>query len=103
LLDADPADARVRLKLALSLAGANRPAEAIEALTPLSEAAMPDSDVLGLLGELYRANNEPEPAVAAFRRGIALYHKEERLYIGRAELCSFYSRANLDWRLPISA
>jgi tetratricopeptide (TPR) repeat protein len=95
LLEADPADARVRLNLALSLAAANRPVEAIEALKPLSEAPVPDADVLGLLGELYRANNQPEPAVAAFRRGIALYPKEERLYIGLAALCSFYSSGEL--------
>jgi tetratricopeptide (TPR) repeat protein len=95
LLEADPADARVRLNLVLALAGANRPVEAIDALKPLAEAEVPDADVLGLLGELYRANNQPEQAVAAFRRGIALYPKEERLYIGLAALCSFYSSGEL--------
>jgi tetratricopeptide (TPR) repeat protein len=95
LLAADPADSRARLNLVLALAAANRPADAIEALKPLSDMAVPEADVLGLLGELHRALNQPEAAVAAFRRGIELYPKEERLYIGLAALCSFYSSGEL--------
>jgi tetratricopeptide (TPR) repeat protein len=95
LLASDPGDARTRLNLVLSLASANRAAEAIEVLKPLYEAALPEPDVLGLMGELYRATNQPDQAVAAFRRGIELYPKEERLYIGLAALCSFYSSGEL--------
>jgi tetratricopeptide (TPR) repeat protein len=89
------ADWRARLNLVLSLAAANRPAEAIQVLQPLSEVSLPEADVLGLLGELFRANNQPEQAIAAFRRGIDLYPEEERLYIGLAALCSYYSSVDL--------
>jgi tetratricopeptide (TPR) repeat protein len=91
----DAADSSARLNLALALAAADRPAEAIDALQPLAQAEVPDADVLGLLGELYRANQQPEQAIAAFRRGIAIYPKEERLYIGLAALCSYYSSGDL--------
>src|SRR6185312_15500995 len=46
-------------------------------------------------GELYRANRQTEEAIAAFRRGIQLYPKEERLYIGLAALCSYYNSGEL--------
>jgi len=95
LVAGNAADWRARLNLVLSLAAANRPAEAIQVLQPLSEVSLPEADVLGLLGELYRANNQPEQAIAAFRRGIDLYPKEERLYIALAALCSYYSSVDL--------
>jgi tetratricopeptide (TPR) repeat protein len=95
LLSMDVTDSKARLNLVLSLAAENRPGEAIEALKPLAQASAPDSDVLGLLGELYRANQQAEDAIAAFRRGIELYPKEERLYIGLAALCSYYNSGEL--------
>ncbi len=95
LLSMGETDSKVRLNLVLSLAAANRPAEAIQALQPMAQASVPDADVLGLLGELYRANQQTEDAIAAFRRGIELYPKEERLYIGLAALCSYYNSGEL--------
>jgi tetratricopeptide (TPR) repeat protein len=95
LLSTDDTDTRVRLNLVLSLAAANQPAQAIEVLTPLATVATPDADVLGLLAELYRSNDQVDKAIAAFRRGIEIYPKEERLYIGLAALCSYYNSGEL--------
>lgn len=95
LLSLDETDSKARLNLVLSLAAADRPREAIEVLRPLADSVVPEADVLGLLAELYRANQQIDEAVAAFRRGIDLYPREERLYIGLAALCSYYNSYDL--------
>ena len=95
LLSMDPSDARVRLSLVLALAGLNQPAQAIEVLMPMTQGPRPDADVLGLLAELYRSNQQVDQAVAAFRRGIEIHPKEERLYIGLAALCAYYNSGEL--------
>jgi cytochrome c-type biogenesis protein CcmH/NrfG len=95
ILAADPADSRAKLNLVLALSAAGRPAEGIPLLQALSDQPDPDPDVFGLLGELYRANNQVPEAIAAYRRGIDRYPKEERLYIGLAALCSYYNSGEL--------
>jgi tetratricopeptide (TPR) repeat protein len=88
-------DKNARINLAIALAGAGRSEEVIPVLLPLADDPAPDADVLGMLGESYRAIGQLPEAIAAFRRGIALYPREERLYMGVAALCIHYDSLEL--------
>ncbi len=95
LLASQPEDKSVRYNLGVSLYETRHYTEAIQVLRPLADATKPDSDVLSLIADAYEANQETPRALSTLQKAVELYPREERHYIGLAELCSQHGAYDL--------
>ena len=95
LMAAQQGDKSARYNLGLSLYETRHYSEAIEALLPLADTTKPDSDVLSLIADAYEANQETPSALSTLQKAVELYPREERHYIGLAELCSQHGAYDL--------
>ncbi|MBM4023921.1 MAG: tetratricopeptide repeat protein [Planctomycetes bacterium] len=94
LVDLQPDDEKPRLNLALCLHEARRYDEASDILRPLTGRPDPSSDALTLAAAVQRSAGRPEKAMAALRRAVELYPREESHYLDLGALCVDYgSRA----------
>lgn len=99
VLDLDLNDPKTRLHVALAASALGKPKEAIAVLQPVARSSSPDADVLGVLAESYRADNQVQEAIATYRQAIELYPKEERLYLGLIALCQYYNSHELGFEV----
>jgi cytochrome c-type biogenesis protein CcmH/NrfG len=83
----DPANTDAAFDLGLSLLEAKRPAEAIDALRPLANTPVPESDVLNLLGEAYESAHQTPEAITVLRRAVELYPEDPQNYQFLASVC----------------
>lgn len=83
----DPGNSDAAFDLGLSLLEAGHPADAIDALRPLADEPLPESDVLNLLGEAYESAHQTQEAIKVLRRAVELYPKDPQNYEYLASLC----------------
>ena len=95
LVAAQPHNESARHNLGLSLHESGRYTEAIEVLRPLADNTKPDSDVLSLIADAYEAKQQTPHALSTLQKAVELYPREERHYIGLAELCSRHGAYDL--------
>lgn len=88
-------DAAVRFNLALAKLAAKQPGEAREALQPLVDRAVPESDVLSLYAAALEEDGQVAEAVSTLRRATELYPREERHYLDLAAICLDHSSFDL--------
>jgi superkiller protein 3 len=80
-------NAEVRYNLALSLYEAKRFDEALAAIQPLAGVEHPEADSLALVGSIWEEKGRTPEAIAALRRALELYPRQERLYLDLASIC----------------
>jgi tetratricopeptide (TPR) repeat protein len=83
----EPADRRVRYRLAAAQFMAKSYTDTIETLGPLVEGKDPDPDALDLAATAWEALGDTPRAVAALRQAIVLAPTDTRLYVDFASFC----------------
>ncbi|MGH9633090.1 MAG: tetratricopeptide repeat protein, partial [Bryobacteraceae bacterium] len=87
LLRKQPANDAARFNLALCRYEAKQFKEALDALSPLLPAAVPEAETLRLAAASRMALEDTEQALKLLQRAVHLYPREESHYIDLASLC----------------